>query len=119
MASYIHYGRQHLEGCACYECVELEKANASRASLAREVARKGKPVRPVIRAADVHDVMLEQLEYLIEHAKSGVCGCPVCGRYIRVKAILTGAFSDAVDCRVQNLFGEIPNRVVGEGREGG
>jgi hypothetical protein len=36
--------------------------------------------------ADEVDVMLEQLEYLIEHvAEKGICGCSECQRFPRVR----------------------------------
>jgi hypothetical protein len=39
----------------------------------------------VAPAADVSDVMREQLEYLIAHTDSGFCGCDDCERYLRVE----------------------------------
>jgi hypothetical protein len=49
----------------------------------------------IIAAADANEVMLEQLQYLIEHAGTGTCGCPQCGRYLRARALLTEIFSEA------------------------
>ena len=49
----------------------------------------------IIAAADAHEVMLEQLQYLIEHAGGGTCGCPQCERYLRVRALLTEIFREA------------------------
>ncbi len=43
-------------------------------------------------AADVDDVMREQLEYLIEHAASGACGCRACQKYKLVREVLMGIF---------------------------
>jgi hypothetical protein len=44
--------------------------------------------------ADPNDVLREQLEYLIDHAGRGVCGCHECERYLRVRAILLAIFSE-------------------------
>jgi len=49
----------------------------------------------VIAAADANDVMREQLEFLIEHAQDGDCGCQRCGRYFRVRTLLLEAFAEA------------------------
>lgn len=48
----------------------------------------------VVGAANAGDVMVEQLEFLIEHAQGGDCGCPLCGRYHRVRVILLEVFKD-------------------------
>ena len=54
------------------------------------------PLRPlVIEAADTHAVMREQLEYLIEHAGSGICGCEQCQRYASIRSALMKMFSDS------------------------
>src|SRR5260370_5920778 len=42
----------------------------------------------MVAAADANDVMREQLEYLIEHAQDGDCGCVQCKRYMRARAVL-------------------------------
>jgi hypothetical protein len=42
----------------------------------------------VVVAADANDVMRDQLELLIEHAQSGVCGFEQCQRYLRVRSLL-------------------------------
>ena len=55
----------------------------------------------VVAAADANDVMREQLEYLIEHAQNGVCGCELCERYLRARALL-----------LMELFLESPSPVV-------
>jgi hypothetical protein len=56
----------------------------------------GLVVRPrVIAAADPNDVMREQLEFLIEHAQAGDCGCQQCGRYFRLRTLLLEAFAEA------------------------
>ena len=39
-------------------------------------------------AADVHEVMREQLDLLIEHARNGVCACEQCDRYLRARSLL-------------------------------
>lgn len=48
----------------------------------------------VIAAANVDDVMMDQLEYLIEHARGGDCGCADCSRYVRVRKILMEPFAE-------------------------
>ena len=54
------------------------------------------PLHPVvIQAADIHEVMREQLEYLIDHAASGTCGCGQCQSYASVRSVLTKMFSDS------------------------
>ena len=58
-------------------------------------AQVGLAVWPrVIVAADANDVILEQLEFLIEHAKSGDCGCQLCERYFRVRTLLLEVFAE-------------------------
>jgi len=47
----------------------------------------------VIAAANANDVMREQLEFLIDHAEAGDCGCPQCERYIRARTLLLQAFA--------------------------
>ena len=49
----------------------------------------------VIAAANENDVMLEQLEYLIEHAQGGICGCAQCQRYLRARSVLMEVFADS------------------------
>ena len=49
----------------------------------------------VVAPADANDVMREQLEYLIEHAQNGDCGCVQCKRYIRARAVLMEVFGEA------------------------
>jgi hypothetical protein len=56
--------------------------NASSVAPARLVAPR------MIAAADMNDVMREQLDILIEHAQNGVCGCEQCKRYLRARALL-------------------------------
>src|SRR4051794_7587878 len=55
--------------------------NANAATTARLATR------PRI-AADANDVMRDQLEWLIDHAENGVCGCEQCDRYLRARALL-------------------------------
>ncbi len=53
------------------------------------------PVTPprVTVAADAYDVMLEQLEWLIQHSRAGCeSGCTDCGRLARVKEYLLTPF---------------------------
>jgi hypothetical protein len=65
--------------------VTLESANPS------DVV--GLVVKPqVIAAADANEVMREQLDFLIEHAQGGSCGCPLCERYLRARTLLLEAF---------------------------
>ncbi len=47
---------------------------------------------PVVIAADANEVMREQLDYLIEHAQGGPCGCPQCLRYQRARSVLLEVF---------------------------
>jgi len=49
----------------------------------------------VVAAANANEVMLEQLEYLIEHAQGGICGCVQCNRYLRARSVLMEAFADS------------------------
>jgi hypothetical protein len=42
----------------------------------------------VVGAADANDVMRSQLEFLIEHAQDGVCGCEQCERFLRARSLL-------------------------------
>ena len=49
----------------------------------------------VVAAANENEVMLEQLEYLIEHAQGGVCGCTQCERYMRVRSTIMEVFADS------------------------
>jgi hypothetical protein len=49
----------------------------------------------VVVAADVNDVMREQLEFLIEHAQGGDCGCQQCNRYHRARTLLLEAFTES------------------------
>ncbi len=46
----------------------------------------------VVASADTDDVLREQLEYLIEHAHAGACGCSQCQRYQRARSILMEVF---------------------------
>ena len=64
--------------------------NANSAGTAQLAARPR-----VVAAANENDVMLEQLEYLIEHAQGGVCGCAQCKRYLRARSVLMEAFADS------------------------
>ena len=48
----------------------------------------------VIAAADPNQVMREQLEYLIEHAGGGTCGCSQCERYLRARALMMEIFAE-------------------------
>jgi len=61
---------------------------------------KSNPVAPgglvahpqAILAADANEVMREQLDYLIEHAQGGPCGCAQCLRYQRARTVLLELF---------------------------
>jgi hypothetical protein len=50
--------------------------------------------RLVVAAADANVVMREQLDFLIEHAENGTCGCRQCQRYIRARALLLEIFGE-------------------------
>ena len=50
----------------------------------------------MVAAADANDVMREQLEYLIEHAQGGICGCAQCTRYLRARSVLMEVFGDSM-----------------------
>jgi len=65
-----------------------DDANAAKA--AKLATRPG-----IIQAADANDVMREQLEFLIEHAQDGNCGCQECQRYLRARTLLMEAFADS------------------------
>jgi hypothetical protein len=45
---------------------------------------------------------LEQLEYLIEHAQGGVCGCAQCERYLRVRSVIMEVFADSPQSVLMN-----------------
>lgn len=70
-------------------------------SPAQQTPEKTNPVSPVglaaqprvVASADADDVLREQLEYLIEHAHAGVCGCSQCQRYSRARAVLMEVFA--------------------------
>ena len=47
----------------------------------------------LVIAADANDVMREQLDYLIEHAEGGPCGCAQCHRYQRARSVLLEVFA--------------------------
>ena len=64
--------------------------NANAATTAHLATRPG-----IIQAADANDVMREQLEFLIEHAQEGNCGCVECQRYLRARTLLMEAFADS------------------------
>ena len=49
-----------------------------------------------IVAADTHEVMREQLDFLIEHAQHGARGCSQCYRYLRARAVLMEIFASAI-----------------------
>jgi hypothetical protein len=52
-------------------------------------------VAPADELVHTNDVMLEQLEFLLDHtAEHGVCGCSICQRYLRARAVLTEIFAD-------------------------
>ena len=55
----------------------------------------------VVVAADANEVMREQLEFLIEHAENGVCGCELCKRNLRARSLL-----------LTELFPESPDVIV-------
>ena len=70
--------------------------------IANPDATVGLATKPrVVVAADANDVMRNQLEFLIEHAQDGVCGCEQCQRYLRARSLL-----------LTELFPESPDVVV-------
>lgn len=48
--------------------------------------------RETIAAADIDEVMVEQLRYLMAHVNGGGCGCSDCARYWQAREILLGLF---------------------------
>ncbi len=65
------------------------------AEISGQSAIVGPVARPrVITAADVNEVMREQLEFLIEHAEGGDCGCQRCNRYGAVRILLLELFAE-------------------------
>jgi hypothetical protein len=62
-----------------------------------ELSRVPKPAKEA-------EVMLEQLEYLVEHvARAGQCGCSDCQRYLRVRSTLLEIFADPPRVNVQQI----------------
>jgi hypothetical protein len=62
--------------------------------IANADAQVGLVTRPrVVAAADPNEVMREQLDFLIEHAQAGDCGCEQCNRYHRARTLLLEAFT--------------------------
>jgi hypothetical protein len=62
--------------------------------IARAVAEGELSLPRVPEPADPNEVLREQLEYLIDHAERGACGCHACERYLRVRSILLEIFSE-------------------------
>ena len=52
------------------------------------------PEAKIRRTADQGAVLQEQLEYLTEHTKNGLCGCSACDRFQRVQAVLLEVFTE-------------------------
>lgn len=48
----------------------------------------------VVEAAEVGEVLHEQLETLIRHTEERTCGCPDCIRYMRVRLLLLTPFAE-------------------------
>ncbi|MGH9658836.1 MAG: hypothetical protein ACRD96_09845 [Bryobacteraceae bacterium] len=48
--------------------------------------------RAIEPPAEVHEVMREQLEFLIGHAEAGICDCSQCSRYKRARQVLLEIF---------------------------
>jgi len=77
----------------------MEPTQNPRGDEAQRVARPGKqapgrPGRAEKIVLDWHPVMREQLEYLMDHAAHGFCGCGECQRYLRVRTALLEIFRD-------------------------
>jgi hypothetical protein len=57
-----------------------------------------------LEAADVHDVMREQLEYLIGHAEGDIdYGCAEYQRYLRVRSILLEIFGEPLSYQLRGI----------------
>ena len=57
-----------------------------------------------VESANENDIMLEQLEYLIDHAEEHVqCGCSECGRYLRARSVLLEIFEEPQRPQVQEF----------------
>lgn len=74
-------------------------------TMPQEVSNRPRVPEP----ADERDVMREQLEYLIGHATGqGMCGCPVCQRYLRVRAVLLEIFGEPDRQQVRQAIATLP-----------
>jgi hypothetical protein len=51
-------------------------------------------IERLVVKGDLHAVMREQLDFLIEHAEAGCGGCSFCDRYARAKSMLLEIFAD-------------------------
>jgi hypothetical protein len=72
--------------------VTLTELNGSGAS-SRAVDHRLAP--QAAELAYTNDVMLEQLEFLLDHAaEHGICGCSACQRYLRVREVLMEIFAE-------------------------
>lgn len=57
-----------------------------------------------VESANENDVMLEQLEYLIDHTAEHVqCGCSECRRYLRVRSVLLEIFGEPQSPQVEEF----------------
>ncbi len=57
-----------------------------------------------VESANENDIMLEQLEYLIDHAEEHVqCGCSECRRYLRARSVLLEIFEEPQRPQVQEF----------------
>lgn len=65
--------------------------------LERKAREKAAMLPKKIAAADTNEVIREQLDYLIEHARNGPCGCPDCRRYSAARAVLMEPFSERTE----------------------
>jgi len=55
-------------------------------------------------SANENDILLEQLEYLIDHTTEHVqCGCSECRRYQRARSILLEIFSEPQRPQIQEF----------------
>ena len=72
-------------------CIWIRNKTASMVEAMEESAELPKP-RFIFPPADVGDVMVEQLEFLLDHGEACTPGCLDCQRLARVRAALLRPF---------------------------